>query len=113
VLVAPGAAQLMPIPDPFIVLDVFHDCRKIAVRWLLPVPDCTGLNTVDVRGIDILWVKPHRCRWRIVRAWSEYDNLLQVGAQGLCEARCTPLTPVPLGKRALGNGTAGRNMTAI
>jgi hypothetical protein len=117
--IAPGSAQLMPIPDPFVVLDVFHDCRKIAVRWLLPVPDCTGLpqRTVDVRGIDILLVKPHRCRWRIFRAWSEYNNLLQVGAQGLCEARCATLTPVLLGKRSWmmsGNGTVeGGNGTLV
>jgi hypothetical protein len=100
--VEPGSAQVMPIPDPFVILDVFHDCRKIAVRWLLPVPDYTGLpdRTVDVRGIDILLVRPYKCRWRIVRAWSEYNNLLQVGAQGLCDSRCSTLTPSMMQKRS-------------
>jgi hypothetical protein len=82
----------MPVPDPFLVLDVFHDCLKIAIRWLLPVPDCSGNKTVDIQGIDILQVRPYKYKFQIEKAYSEYNNLYQIAAQDLCGERCNSLT---------------------
>jgi hypothetical protein len=83
----------LPTPDPYIILDVFHDCTKIALHWLLPDPDATGDDIVDIRGIDLIHTVLEGCHWKIERVYSEYNNLLYVGSQSDCDEFCDPLEP--------------------
>lgn len=84
----------LPTPDPYIILDVFHDCTKIALHWLLPDPDAAGDNIVDIRGVDLIHTVKDGCHWKIHKVFSEYNNLLYVGSQGECTEFCDPLEPV-------------------
>jgi hypothetical protein len=85
---------VVPAPDPYIILDVFHSCDKIALHWLLPESDDTGLNVVDIRGIDLIHTQEIGCEWQITTVFSEWNNLLWIGSQGECATWCVPLEPV-------------------
>jgi hypothetical protein len=82
-----------PVADPYIILDVFQSCDKIAIRWLYPFPNApltTPPTFTDIRGIDVLQLvpKPDGCGYQIQSAWSEFDNVAYLVSQGLCGQYC-------------------------
>jgi hypothetical protein len=64
------------IPNAYINLDVFHDCHKIALRWVAPrgFPEYNGSYAV-IRGMDILETVSWKGHWKIRKAYSEWNNM--------------------------------------